>query len=150
MLSFVMACASCASDKPEIKPLHPRQAQVSQPKSMKIKPMKPTVQVYLESLGQIESADNDRAKGSHGEISRYQCLKSVWREATSAPYGKAVDKKFAEQVVLCIVWNRTGEDINKLTPSQFAREWHCPNAKRLNREQRDYVNRFKNLCEVNK
>ena len=102
---------------------------------------------YLFALGQIESAGNDHAKGRAGEISRYQALKRVWREATEAPYSSATNPAVAERVVLCIIWNRLGKDINDIKPGEFAKAWHCPNAKRLNKEQRDYIKRFKNLCK---
>lgn len=34
----------------------------------------------LRAISQIESNDNDRAKGKHGELSRYQLKKSVWKQ----------------------------------------------------------------------
>jgi hypothetical protein len=34
----------------------------------------------LRALSQIESNDNDKAKGKHGELSRYQLKKSVWKQ----------------------------------------------------------------------
>jgi hypothetical protein len=34
----------------------------------------------LRALSQIESNDNDKAKGKHGELSRYQLKRSVWRQ----------------------------------------------------------------------
>ena len=34
----------------------------------------------LRALSQIESNDNDKAKGRHGELSRYQLKRSVWRQ----------------------------------------------------------------------
>ncbi len=37
-----------------------------------------------EALSQIESNNDDHAKGRAGEISRYQILPSVWREHTSS------------------------------------------------------------------
>ena len=38
----------------------------------------------LEAISLIETADEDRAIGQKGEVSRYQILPSVWREYTSA------------------------------------------------------------------
>jgi len=34
----------------------------------------------LRALSQIESNDNDKAKGKHGELSRYQLKRSVWKQ----------------------------------------------------------------------
>lgn len=36
--------------------------------------------VKLRAISQIESNDNDKAKGRHGELSRYQIKPSVWRQ----------------------------------------------------------------------
>jgi len=102
---------------------------------------------YLAALGQLESGNNDFAKGRANEISRYQCLPRVWREATALPYSAATNPETAKTVVRCIIWNRTGFDLPELTPRQVAVAWHCPNAKHLNREQRDYVTRFENLLK---
>jgi len=34
----------------------------------------------LRAISQIESNDNDKAKGRHGELSRYQIKRSVWKQ----------------------------------------------------------------------
>ena len=34
----------------------------------------------LRAISQIESNDNDKAKGRHGELSRYQLKRSVWKQ----------------------------------------------------------------------
>lgn len=34
----------------------------------------------LRAISQIESGDNDKAKGRHGELSRYQLKRSVWKQ----------------------------------------------------------------------
>jgi hypothetical protein len=34
----------------------------------------------LRAISQIESGDNDNAKGRHGELSRYQLKRSVWKQ----------------------------------------------------------------------
>lgn len=34
----------------------------------------------LRAISQIESNDNDKAKGRHGEISRYQLKRAVWKQ----------------------------------------------------------------------
>jgi len=34
----------------------------------------------LRAISQIESNDNDKAKGRHGELSRYQLKRAVWRQ----------------------------------------------------------------------
>jgi len=36
--------------------------------------------IKLKALSQIESNNNDKAKGHHGEISRYQIKRSVWKQ----------------------------------------------------------------------
>lgn len=36
--------------------------------------------IKLKAISQIESNDNDKAKGRHGELSRYQIKKAVWRQ----------------------------------------------------------------------
>jgi hypothetical protein len=100
---------------------------------------------YLHALGEIESGGDDFAIGRHGEVGRFQCLPAVWRKATGRPLADAVNPAIALVVTLGIIRARTGRDPSDLTPEQFCRAWHCPSAKRLNREQRDYVNRFLNL-----
>ena len=34
----------------------------------------------LRAISQIESNDNDKAKGRHGELSRYQIKRAVWKQ----------------------------------------------------------------------
>lgn len=34
----------------------------------------------LRAISQIESNDNDKAKGCHGELSRYQIKRAVWKQ----------------------------------------------------------------------
>jgi hypothetical protein len=34
----------------------------------------------LRAISQIESNDNDKAKGRHGELSRYQLKRAVWKQ----------------------------------------------------------------------
>lgn len=36
--------------------------------------------VKLRAISQIESNDNDKAKGRHGELSRYQLKRAVWKQ----------------------------------------------------------------------
>ena len=104
--------------------------------------------IYLPALSQLESGDNDRARGRHGEIGRYQCLKSVWHTATIQPYASATNAAIASAVTLGVIRARTGRDPSELTPAAFAIAWHCPSANHLNREQTDYVKRFNNLCQL--
>ena len=99
----------------------------------------------LWALAQIESGGNDYAHGRHGEVSRYQCMKRVWRNATAQPYSAATNAQIAATVTLAVIRARTGQDPATLTPAAFALAWHCPNSKHLNAEQRDYVDRFTNL-----
>ena len=104
-----------------------------------------TVRQFLSALSELESGNNDFAKGRAHEVGRYQCLPSVWRNATALPLTAATNQTTAATETLSIIRSRTGKDASELTPSQFAIAWHCPNARRLNREQRDYVTRFENL-----
>ena len=106
-----------------------------------------TASIYLSALSQLESGNNDFAHGRHGEISRFQCLKAVWRNATAQPYAAATNAAIAATVTLAVIRARTGCDPSELTPAAFARAWHCPSANHLNHEQTDYVTRFINLCE---
>jgi hypothetical protein len=101
---------------------------------------------YFQALGELESGNNDQAKGKSGEIGRFQCLKSVWHANTTASIQSATNTIVAQQVAYHILWNRAGQDPFTLTPKQFALAWHCPNAKHLNAEQRNYASRFENLC----
>ena len=104
-----------------------------------------TVRRFLSALSELESGNNDLAKGRAHEISRFQCLPSVWRNATALPFTAATNAETAATVTLAIIRNRTGKDASELTPRQFATAWHCPNAKHPNAEQRDYIRRFENL-----
>lgn len=108
-------------------------------------PVQDNNRVYFAALSQLESNDNDRAHGRHGEISRYQILRRVWHQATSLSVRYATDPEISFSVAVSIVFNRTHGNI--ITPKEFAIAWHCPNAHRLNREQREYVSRFCNLVE---
>ena len=100
---------------------------------------------YLWALGEIESGNNDLAHGSHGEFGRYQCVKAVGRNDTGWPFSDATNATIAANVTLAIIRARTGQNPLELTPAQFAKAWHFPSSKNLNREQRDYVERFTNL-----
>ncbi|MEI6076728.1 MAG: hypothetical protein WCS94_14190 [Verrucomicrobiota bacterium] len=102
---------------------------------------------YLKALGALESGNNDLARGKAGEVGRYQCLKSVWRLEGGSQTALATDSATAAAVVVKVVRGRTGKEIAMLSPEEFARAWHCPGARRLNREQRDYVARFVNLMQ---
>ena len=101
---------------------------------------------YLTALSDLESGGNDFKRGRAGELGRYQCLKSVWKiEGGNLKPEMATNPITAAAVTVKVIRGRTGKEIYDLTPEQFARAWHCPSAKRLNREQRDYVERFCNL-----
>jgi hypothetical protein len=101
---------------------------------------------YLWALGEIESGNDDMAHGRRGEIGRYQCMKAVWHNATAQPFSAATNPAIAATVTQAIIRARTGLDPAELTPERFGKAWHCPNARHLNREQRDYVERFTALA----
>jgi len=105
------------------------------------------VAAELWALGELESGNCDRCRGQHAEVSRYQCLPSVWR-TTSIPIRWATNPSDASMVVWAVIFQRTKCNPAQLTPERFARAWHCPGARHLNREQRDYVARFCNLVAV--
>jgi len=65
----------------------------------------------LDALSQIESRDNDRAVGSHHEVSRYQILPAFWTRAWAGrqPAGGSrnpADPVAAKLVVKCIMQAR--------------------------------------------
>jgi hypothetical protein len=102
------------------------------------------VAAELWALGELESGNCDGCRGQHHEVSRYQCLPSVWR-TTTLPIQWSTNTAAAAIVVLDVIFQRTKCDPAQLTPELFARAWHCPGARHLNREQRDYAARFCNL-----
>jgi hypothetical protein len=118
-------------------------------------PSRTKADAYLSALSQIESGDNDHAHGRAGEVGRFQCLRSVWVTASrpltasgpSFPISQATNPIIAAAVAVAVIERRTGKHLDQLTPEQVARAWHCPNARHLNREQRDYVKRFQNLTQ---
>jgi len=101
--------------------------------------------VYWQALAVVESGGDDGARGRHGEISRYQILRPVWRRATGLPYRAALDPEQSLVVARCIMWDRTMG--RELSPAEFARAWHCPNRRHLGPGDRDYVRRFCNVVE---
>ena len=59
----------------------------------------------FQALSQIESGDDDNAVGRSGEVSRYQIMRSVWRQ-----YGKGLNPKnpsHAKSVALKILSDRS-------------------------------------------
>lgn len=101
--------------------------------------------VYLDALAELETGGNDLAVGTHGEVGAWQCLPSVWKQFTRMPIASAQCHATALEVVLKVIVARTGKNPAELTPAAFAMAWHCPNARHLNRERRDYCARFCNL-----
>ena len=101
---------------------------------------------YLWALGELESGNDDKAHGRRGERGRFQPMEYVWNNATAQPFSAATNPAIAATVTLAIIRARTGRDPAELTPERFGKAWHCPNAMHLNREQRDYIQRFKNLA----
>ena len=59
------------------------------------------------ALSQIESGDNDFARGHFGEISRYQIRHPEWRHATALPFHAATNAVLALAVAKVIQGGRT-------------------------------------------
>ena len=95
---------------------------------------------YLWSLAQIEGND-DSARGG-----RYCIMRHEWVKFSTLPYSACHDAGQAAPVVVAIVEFYTHKPISQVTPFEFAKAFHCPYARQMNREQRDYVQRFENLA----
>ncbi len=105
----------------------------------------------LSALSQIESADNDRAVGKAGEISRYQVLKNEWRSVT--PSTDYRDPSTAKQVAQVLLQRRVArfEQIYKRPPTdfEFYALWNAPAQvynRRISPTVADRARRFSNLC----
>jgi hypothetical protein len=100
---------------------------------------------YLFALGSVETGNNDMARNGTG--GRFQFTRHEWVKFTKLPYSSATNPVTARNVVIDLVEHYTHTNVEAVTPEQFARAFHCPFAKQLNREQADYVQRFENLCK---
>jgi hypothetical protein len=107
----------------------------------------------ISALSLIESANNDRAVGRAGEISRYQVRKNEWRSVT--PSTNYRDPGLARQVTLVLVERRVQrfEQIYRRTPTdfEFYALWNAPSQvynRRISRTVAERARRFANLCQV--
>lgn len=54
--------------------------------------------VFLAAIRAVESGDNSRAVGRHGELSAYQFTARTWSEHTNAPHLWAQSSGFADKI----------------------------------------------------
>ena len=106
----------------------------------------------LWALEQVE-AGSDTKPGPCGEVSRYQILPTVWRQyAGNLPISASMNPFTAKNVATRLLEARTGHfrRIYHRQPTDYETGllWHCPGAIRHpNAEQRDFAQRFANLCQ---
>jgi hypothetical protein len=105
----------------------------------------------LSALSLIESANNDRAVGRAGEISRYQILKREWRSVTRSTNYR--DPALARQVTLTLIDRRLErfQQIYGRTPTdfEFYALWNAPGQvfkRRVSPTVAERAHRFANLC----
>jgi hypothetical protein len=103
--------------------------------------------LHLACLSQVESGDDDRAVGSHGEVSRWQILPAVWfRYAGTADPTKAS----VALVVAKRIWTDRLDKFRKIHQRQPTDEelyllWNCPAHVNMPRPAEwDRAVRFKN------
>lgn len=84
----------------------------------------------LQALSQVESGDNDKAKGKYGEVSRYQILPRVWGRYSYAPLHYAIDIKISSTVAYDIArdiidhWQLRSGETTPMPPRYFYAIWH--------------------------
>ena len=110
----------------------------------------------FKSLSQIESGDNDMAKGKDGERGRYQETEKVWREYNPPDcwqnFGSLTNSNFAlaaAQGVMAIrVLSFKESHHREPTDFEWYLLWHRP-ARVLNPEpaEAERARRFANLCK---
>ena len=115
--------------------------------------------IRFQALSLIESGDDDRKVGTHGEVSRFQILPREWALQTDRPISLAHHSDFSFGVAVEIMRSREARfrQLWAREPSdrEWALLWHCPRhafaaatqKHRLNREQLDYIDRFANTVE---
>ena len=106
----------------------------------------------LSALSLIESANNDRAVGRKGEISRYQIIEREWRSVT--PSTQYRDPALAKQVTLTLIERRLGrfQETYGRRPTDFELSalWNAPAQilnHRVSTTVADRAHRFANLCQ---
>ena len=99
----------------------------------------------LAALSQIESGNNDHARGRAGEVSRWQILKSVWRAHTSLPYSAATNAITAQAVALAVLAERvtafSAKHGRQPTDAEIYLLWNPKAA-------HSTAQRFANLCQA--
>ena len=85
----------------------------------------------LEALAMVESGGNDRAVGRAGEVSRYQIMPRLWRQAVQGKAARmAHDAATARQVATTILEGRLARFKSATTREPTAREvyalWNAP------------------------
>jgi len=85
----------------------------------------------LEALAMVESGGNDRAVGRAGEVSRYQIMPRLWRQAVRGrPARVASDAATARQVATTLLEGRLARFKSATTREPTAREvyalWNAP------------------------
>ena len=127
-------------------------------------------QARWEALSVLESRDDDSANGKSGEVSRWQILKSEWRNAVTDSVDRATNAVYALKVCRYVMYRREQHyafkhgfpileghlerrgtnvvmactyELDKITDRQFALLWHCPaHVDRPRKDEREYADRF--------
>ena len=107
----------------------------------------------MTALSLFESAHNDRAVGSAGEISRYQILKQEWRSVT--PSKRYTDSSLAKSVAEELMKRRVTafNKVYRRDPSDFEFYvlWNAPQQllkRQVTRTVAERAQRYQNLCEA--
>jgi hypothetical protein len=89
----------------------------------------PIPESWLRALALVESNDNPRAHGRHGERTRYQITQAVWRKHSQRPMSKAGENEI-RAVVLEEWWDRVDRFRARYgrapTPVEGYLLWHRP------------------------
>ena len=109
---------------------------------------------WMKALALVESGDNPRAVGRHGERTMYQVHPKVWRMHTKTPMHKAgpnmvrgiVKEEWSRRINLFEVKHK-----RKPTPREAYILWNAPSRLRNpSRLTKDTAVRFENLVTNNK
>lgn len=102
----------------------------------------------LSALSMLESGNNDHARGSRGEVSRYQVLPALWKRYG---HGDPANPRIATRVVYNIMHDRASQFYGRYhhLPSDFEFYvlWNAPaEINHPSAAVRDRAERFSNLC----
>jgi hypothetical protein len=109
----------------------------------------PIAQSWLKALKEVESNDNPKAVGKHGEVTEYQIMPNVWREYSKKPVGRCGPNEIA--AVVKEIWSDRIESFvrrygRKPTAAEIYLVWHRPSrATRPTKLERERAVRFSNL-----